>query len=827
MWITPAKRTSVVLPIVTVILLLICLLAPGPASASQRAPAAVSGMILVENAGQFAPGARFLLIGGSTRVWVADDGLWLVTTQQPQLTSEERQLPLHERQRLLARRPAAASAVRLTFAGAEFAGKLEPFGRQDTLISFLHGSDPAGWQTDVPAWAGVRVRDLYRGVDLVIGGDARGVLPWRIEAQPGANLRQVRLQVAGATSASAAAGRLDLQTAAGALSLPLPFLAGAKAGGAATVSATAASDFEVSAPFNTTPLAEPDAAADLIWATFVGGDGLDWGRSIAVDSSGNSYVAGDTQAFNFPVTPGVIDPAGEGATGSEAFVAKLNAGGTGLLYATYLGGSGFDYAWNVATANDIAYVTGDSDSQDFPGAGTAQPAGLNDMYVAALNSTGTAINFAKFFGGTGPDYGYGVALDAGNIYAVGSTSSTDFPATVTSGARGNGDVIVVKLSSAGATTYAAQVGGTGQDEGYALEVRSGEVFGAGETWSTDFPGGATIAGGSDALIFKLSTTGAVASSVALGDTLLATPFDDFAQGLALDAAGNVYVTGGTSSTAFPVTPGTPAFAGGLRDAFASKLSLSGTTWTVEFSVLIGGAGLEDGYGIAVDNNTGGIFVSGDTDSTGLPVTTGAYDTTQNGLVDGFLVRVHPDAPAANRLTYGTYLGGTGYEGAYGVALDAQGNALLVGATDSTDFPVTTGAYDTFLGVATNPQDTSADAFVAKIRATAVPAAPVLSIAASVNDAALSWTQVTVDTLGAPMVVSGYGLWHSLDPYFLPGDTSSPSPTYNGLNLNYTDPGVSVSPDNYYYIVYALGPGGEQSANSNRVGEFTFGLAPGQ
>lgn len=819
---TPAKRThkertSVILSLVTIVLLLICLLAPASAAASADAAAQGPGPMFVENVGQFAPQAHFLLTTSQGRVWVADDGLWLVTAQRAPLSPDEMKLPVLQRERALRTHKLEGAAVRLSFAGARFAGKIEPFGALDTQVSFLHGSDPNGWQTNVPAWSGVRVKDLYPGVDLVVGGDATGRVPWRIEAQAGAAVSRVRLQVAGASDVSLADGRLQLQTNIGTLGVNLPALHGAKAGAQPTVAAAAEGEFEVAAPF--AAAAAPDAATDLLWATFLGGAGLDTAHNIALDASGNSYVIGETQALDFPTTTGVLDVTGDG---SEAFVAKINAAGSARVYATYLGGSGLDYGFGIAVdGNGVAYVTGDTDSLDFPGAGATTPAGQNDMYVAALNANGTAATFVKFFGGTGPDYGYDVALDGTNVYTIGSTYSSDFAATVTSGPGGGvSDVMVVKLSSAGVTSYAAKAGGADQDEGYALKVRSGEVYGAGETRSLNFPGGAAIAGGSDALIFKLTTAGAVATSYALGDTLLATPADDFAQDLALDAAGVVYVTGGTASASFPVTSGTPAFGGGLRDAFASKLSLSGTTWTLQFSVLIGGSGLEDGYGIGVDS-AGGMFVSGETESTNFPTTANAYDASQNGATDAFLVRTHPAATTANRVTYGTYLGGSGYEGAYALALDATGNTYLAGQTDSTNFPVTTGAYDTTVDA------TASDAFVAKLHVPSIPAAPVLSIARSVNDGALSWTAVTIDNFGAPMTVSGYRLWHSLSPYFQPGDTTSPTAIYNGANRNYTDAGVCLSLDNYYYVVNAVGPNGELSVNSNRVGEFTFGLVKGQ
>ena len=814
--ITTPARTNLVLSVVTALLLVICLLAPVPASAAPALAGAAPNAIFIENAGQFAPQARFLALTPEGRFWLADDGVWFTAVQPATLSADEMTLPLRQRQRLLRERTVQATAVRLSFAGAELAGRLEPLGPVDTKISFLHGADPSGWKTDVPSWSGVRVRDLYPGIDLVLGADMGGKLPWRIEAKPGANVDRVRLVVSGAGDVAISDGELKIQAGSASLNLALPALTGAKAGAAPGLAAQGVGEAEIAAPF-ASDAAVPAAITDLKWATFIGGDGLDWAHAIAVDASGNSYVAGDTGALDFPAGTGAYDVTGDG---SEAFVAKLTANGASLAYATYVGGSGFDYGWGIATAGGIAYLVGDTDSQDFPGAGVAQPAGQNDAYVLALNATGTATSFVKFIGGVEQDYGYDITVDGSSLYIAGSTFSPNL-GTQLSGPRGSEDALVAKLTTAGVVSYVAQAGGSDRDAAYVVRVRNNEAYVAGETASLDFPGGATIAGGSDALIFKLTSTGAMSSSKALGDTLLATPADDFAQGLALDGAGAVYVAGGTASTSFPRTAGTVGFAGGIRDAFVSKLTLSGTTWSVPFSVLVGGSGLEDAYGLALDSS-GGIFVTGETDSTNLPTTSNAYDTSANGLSDAFLVRVNPNSPNANRLTYGTYLGGSGGEGGYALALDASGNALIAGSTDSANFPVTAGAYSE-----TPDPGGAPDAFVAKLFVPAVPAAPVLSIARNVNDAALSWTQVSVDIYGAPVTVSSYRLWHSLLPYFAPGDASSPNPIYSGPNLTHTDAGVTANANNYFYVVNAVGPNGELSPDSNRVGEFTYSLVKGQ
>ena len=208
--------------------------------------------------------------------------------------------------------------MRFTFPGANPAATLEPFGRVPTHVSYLIGNDPSRWQRDVPVWSGVRYRDLYPGVDLVIGGDAAGTLPWRLEARPGANLQAVTLRVEGADRVAAVADQLRLEMKGRAVDVALPAwsLAGqANPIGSAVVRQAGEGAFTVSPESQPQPGQAPAAGAagvadagDLIYSTFLGGTAGDTGYGIAVDYLGNAYVTGVTRSDDFPVTPGQLRP---------------------------------------------------------------------------------------------------------------------------------------------------------------------------------------------------------------------------------------------------------------------------------------------------------------------------------------------------------------------------------------------------------------------------------------------------------------------------------------------------------------------------------------
>ena len=416
------------------------------------------------------------------------------------------------------------------------------------------------------------------------------------------------------------------------------------------------------------------AGTALIYSTFVGGSDLDLANGIAIDGSGNAYVTGTTKSSNFPTTGGAFDRSLNippncprcATDNTDGFAFKLNASGSALSYSTYLGGTDIDSPRGVAVdGSGNAYVTGETLSVDFPttaGAFRRALAGAYDMFVTKLNPTGTALTYSTYLGGSQVDNGEAGSVDSGgNAYALGFSSSTDFPTTpgaLDTTANGGFDVTLTKLNPAGsAPVYSTYLGGQGFDTGNDLALDgSGDAYIGGGTGSTDFPTtpGAfdTASDGNDAFVTKLNPAG----SAALYSTALGGGGSDSVNGIIIDTAGNAWLAGSTSSADFPVTADAAdaSFNGGATDATIAELSASGSA--LLYSTFLGGSQSESGMDIGRDS-AGSLYVTGLTYSMDFPATTGAFDTIFNGdpsifWGDAFVTKVSltagttPPAPPA-------------------------------------------------------------------------------------------------------------------------------------------------------------------------------------
>jgi carbohydrate binding protein with CBM6 domain/beta-propeller repeat-containing protein len=385
----------------------------------------------------------------------------------------------------------------------------------------------------------------------------------------------------------------------------------------------------------------------LVYSTYLGGGFDDSGRGIAVDAAGNAYVTGYTRSSNFPTTTGAFQTTFGGY--SDAFVTKLNPTGSALVYSTYLGGV---YGYGIAVdAAGNAYVTGDTGLTDLPataGAFQPTPGGQGDAFVTKLNPAGSALVYFTYLGGADSDAGSGIALDAsGNAYVMGYTSSSNFPTTTgafqTTCGGGFYDVFVTKLNPAGsALVYSTYLGGSGRDIGNGVAIDTdGNAYLTGFTESPDFPAtpGAfqttiaeTIYG--DAFVTKLDASGAAL----VYSTYLGGSRGETGNGIAVDAAGNAYVTGNTVSTDFPTTPAAIHPTNDGNDVFVTKLNPTGST--LVYSTYLGAGA---GYGIALDA-TGDAYVAGFAFWTNFPTTTGAFQPNfGGGTFDAFVAKISDTA----------------------------------------------------------------------------------------------------------------------------------------------------------------------------------------
>ena len=374
----------------------------------------------------------------------------------------------------------------------------------------------------------------------------------------------------------------------------------------------------------------------LVQATYLGGSGTDAANALSIDTNGNVFVAGYTNSTNFPGTAGGAQPANGGV--ANAFVARLSSDLQTLANATYLGGNGYGQAYALRLdAGGNVLVAGYTSSPNFPNTvGGAQPVfgGDNDAFVARLSSNLATLQQATYLGGSGNDNATAIVLDAsGNVLIAGYTS-TNFPGT-SDGAQptspGGGDGFVARLSGNLATSMqATYLGGAGIDGVSALAIDGGgNVLVAGGTTSTAFPGTtggaqAAIGGGTDAYVARLSSNlGMLVKATYLGGN-----FSDHAYALALDAAGNIFVTGNTESTNFPGTIGGALPAnGGDNDAFVARLSSN--LGTLVQATYLGGNADETGYALALDPS-GDVLVAGPTQSYNFPGSTGGVQVGNGG-----------------------------------------------------------------------------------------------------------------------------------------------------------------------------------------------------
>jgi len=589
------------------------------------------------NQGQVDSQVRFLARGNGYAVFLTDSGAML-------------RLGTHT---------AAKDDLVLRLAGARTAGAVTGEEKLAGTANYFRGSDPQRWRTGVETFARVRYAAVYPGIDLAYYGNQRELEDDFVVA-PGADASLIRLAFAGGRLRLDSEGNLTVRARSSSVVFHKPFLYQEAEGQRRRVQGSfvlldhSTVGFRVGSYDRARPLVIDPV---LTYGTYLGGSGYDEANAIAVDGSGNAYITGETSSSDFPVTTGAAQ--GSRVASWDVFVAKLNPAGTALVYATYLGGSAGDYGSAIAVdSHGNAYVTGTTFSTDFPTTAgallTKSPTSgsTGNAFVSKISADGTSLAYSTYLGGTGTrngDGGYAIAVDAaGDAFVAGGTDSTDFPVTL----------------------------GAYQTKNIASY------------------------GHSNAFITVLNPTGAGL----VYSTYLGGSYGEAGFGIAADSTGSAYVTGQTQSSDFPVSQGAyqasnNGASAGNPNVFVTKLNPTGSA--LAYSTYLGGTGTKNGgdqgYRIAIDGS-GDAYVTGVAFSKDFPTTNGAFQTANRNTTNHSNAFVTAVNPTGTGLVYSTYLGGSGSlqygDNGSGIAVDSTGNAYVAGTAYSTDFPVTSGAYQT-------------------------------------------------------------------------------------------------------------------------------------
>jgi uncharacterized protein (AIM24 family) len=558
----------------------------------------------------------------------------------------------------------------MTLPGCNPDARIRTEGELEGFSNYYLAYCPQGI-TGVKKYSRIVYENIYDRIDLEYLS-SNGRLKYNFIVHPGGRVGDIRMRYTGAGTVTLSdEGRLELSTPAGSSEEERPYTY--------QRSGEVACEFALQGDEVSFDVGSFDTAQDLIidpWATYHGGASEERALTVATDGSGNVVATGYTNSANFPVTNSSTY-----AGGCDVFVLKYNGGGN-IVWATYYGGTGTD-GLNSVNGSGIAtdgsgnvLITGSTESTNLPVTNSSTYAGLGDAFVVKFSGSGTVV-WATYYGGSAGDVPDGIAVDgSGNLVLTGYTGSTNFPVTNSSTLNGSSDAFVAEFNGSGTGLWSTYCGGSGSD--YAKGVAtdgSGNVVITGLTTSTNFPvtNSSTLSSSNgDAFVVKFSGSGIVQWATYCGGSNF-----DRADDIATDGSGNVFITGQTSSTNFPVTNSSTL--NGSNDAFVVKFSGSGPT--VLWAIYNGGGSTDGASGIATDGS-GNVVIAGSTSSTNYPVTN---SSTFAGVSDAFVTKFNS---TGTTVLWATYLGGSGYDYGYDVATDGSGNVVIAGSTTSTNFPVT-------------------------------------------------------------------------------------------------------------------------------------------
>ncbi len=599
----------------------------------------------------------------------------------------------------------------------------KPSNKHPEYYNYLIGKDVTKHANNVGLYDDLIAENIYQGIDIKYY-HSKNTLRYDLIVKPYANINQIKLKLQGATTIlKNAKGNIIIQTSIGDINMQDLFVYEKETNKQIDCKWLLDKNNELSLSIGQYNKSNTLIIDPLIYSTFLGGNNIEVSHDIEVNNLGEAYVTGITQSTNFDFTLGAYQTTNAGMY--DVFITKLNSTGSSLIFSTFLGGTEDDHCWCIKFDNNGSiYVMGYTNSYDFPTTPGAFKTSHNmgftanfDIFVSKINASGTALIYSTYVGGTSDDFAKSFDLDnQNNIYITGFTLSTDFD--VTSGAyqttfssSNREEAFVTKLNSFGSSIiYSTLLGGSDSDAANSIKVDSSKnAYIVGVTYSSDFDVTSGVlqsvngGGPSDIFVTKFNSTG----SGLIYSTFIGGSLDDIGNAIAIDSIGNSYITGFTNSINFPISSG--AFQNiyaTTGDCFVTKINPTGSS--ILFSTYIGGNSFEEGRDIILDS-INNIYITGYSYSQYYYTTSDAIQSS-NPFPSFFNADIIVTKFSnTGSVLYSTLLGGISSESSDGIAIDKFGDLYVTGRTNSIDYPITPGVFQSSL-----QGGSSDDAYVTKI-----------------------------------------------------------------------------------------------------------------
>ena len=597
----------------------------------------------IENKGQWPREVVYLARAGGMNAWITNSGIVYDYYQIIKNFNEFESLNIALNKKAAYERENTSingHVIKMVFVEAA-ASVQKGSNMQEGYYNYFYGNDKSKWVQNVSLYGDVNINEIYQGINVKYYFDGN-TIRYDYIVKPGSDISRLKLKFEGQESIRVNdAGELVIKTNMGDVTNGKLYSYQIENGIKTEVTCRFNQNADGTIGLTATSYDKnKELIIDpLVYSTFIGGNDYESGNSISIDNKGNAYITGWVFSSNFPTTTGAYKRTVDSVYG-DAFITKLNSTGSALVYSTFIGGSNQEFGSSIAVdGSGNAYITGQTLSNNYPTtSGAFQTSSSDthgDAFITKLNSTGSGLVYSTYIGGSNEDYGNSIAIDtSGNAYIAGGTWSTNYPAT--SGAYQK-----------------------------------------------------TLGGSEDIIITKLNATG----SALIYSTLIGGSSQEYGNSIAIDGGGNAYITGITFSPNYPKTPG--AFqtnsSDSYGDAFITKINSTGSG--LVYSTLIGGSYAESGSSIAIDT-VGNAYIAGITSSPNFPTTSGAYKNTLSGVNDIFITKLNSTGSA---LAYSTFIGGSAREAVGSIAIDGSRNAYITGATESSNYPITSGAYQSNYG----------------------------------------------------------------------------------------------------------------------------------